>query len=104
MSANVTETAPRAGRAQGPSVEQLAQAVALLAEDRQTDEAIARALGIARRTLARWKCHPLYGPMHLAVLTHYRLQLDRAWEAEWQAREAEQRQAAAERPARRRRG
>ncbi len=104
MSANVTEAAPRAGRAQGPSVEQLAQAVALLAEDRQTDEAIARALGIARRTLARWKRHPLYAPMCQAVIAHSRLQLEREWEATWRAREGEQRQAATGRVARRRRG
>ncbi len=103
MSPNVTEAAPRTGRAQGPTVEQLALAVALLAEDRQTDQAIAAALGIARRTLARWKRHPLYAPMHLAVLTHYRLQLEREWEARRQAEEAERRQVAAQRPARGRR-
>ncbi len=103
MSANVTETAPRPGRAQGPSVEQLALAVALLADDRQTDLEIARALGIGRRTLSRWKRHAFYHPMRLAVATHYRLQLDREWAAKWQAREAEQRQAAAEGAARRRR-
>ncbi len=103
MSANVTETAPRTGRPQGPSVEQLAQAVALLAEDRQTDQAIAAALNVSRRTLARWKRHPLYAPMRLAVAAYYRLQLDREWEARRQAAEAEQRQAAAERTARRRR-
>ncbi len=103
MSPNVTERAPRTGRPQGPSVEQLAQAVALLAEDRQTDEAIARALGIARRTLARWKRHPLFGSMHLAVAVHDRLQLEREWEAQRRAEEAEWRRAAAERPARRRR-
>ncbi len=103
MSANVTATAPRTGRPQGPSVEQLALAVALLADDRQTDEAIAAALNVSRRTLARWKHHPLYRPMCLAVVAHYRLQLDREWEAKWRAREVEQRQAAAERPARRRR-
>ncbi len=103
MLPNVTETAPRPCRVQGPSVEQLAAAVALLAEDRQTDVQIAAALGIARRTLARWKRHPLYAPMRLAVLTHYRLQLDREWEARRQAEEAAYRQAAADRPARRRR-
>ncbi len=41
--------------------------------------------------------------MHLAVLTHYRLQLEREWEAEWREREAAYQQAIAERPSRRRR-
>lgn len=34
------------------------RAALLLWEDRLTDEAIARSLGICRRTLAYWKRHP----------------------------------------------
>lgn len=44
--------------AQGPTIDTLAMAAALLAEDGWTDEQIARYLGIGRRTLARWKTRP----------------------------------------------
>jgi hypothetical protein len=33
-------------------------ALRLLVEDRMTDEAIARQVGVCRRTLAYWKTHP----------------------------------------------
>src|SRR5215217_4068152 len=53
---NPTDTpGRRKGREQGPTIEQLARAVALCGEDRLTDGQIAHRLGIARRTLARWK-------------------------------------------------
>lgn len=41
------------GHAQGPTLDTLAMAAALLAEDGWTDDQIARYLGISRRTLAR---------------------------------------------------
>lgn len=104
MPQDATAAPPKqGGREQGPTVDQLAAAVALLADDRESDEAIAKALGISRRPLARWKRHPLYGPMRMAVLVHFRLLLEREWDATWRAREAETRQAAAARPAGKRR-
>ncbi len=44
--------------AHGPTLDTLAMAAALLAEDGWTDAQIARYLGISRRTLARWKARP----------------------------------------------
>ncbi len=84
MSANVRESAPAKGQA-SPTVEQLARAVALLYEDRLTDVQIAARLNISRRTLARYKHHPLYRPMRLAVSEFFRLQLQREQEACWRA-------------------
>ncbi len=42
----------------GPDARTLAFAAVLLIEDTHTDEEIARALGVTRRTLARWKQRP----------------------------------------------
>jgi hypothetical protein len=41
-----------------PTPEELGRAAAWCAQDRLTDVAIARRLGIGRRTLARWKHRP----------------------------------------------
>ncbi len=41
-----------------PTAEELGRAAAWCAQDRETDVAIARRLGIGRRTLARWKQRP----------------------------------------------
>jgi hypothetical protein len=40
---------------QGPTPQQVGQAAALCFHDAESDEQIARRLGICRRTLARWK-------------------------------------------------
>ena len=85
MSANVSEAPPRQAAA-GPTVAQLARAAALLSEDRLTDAQIAARLGVSRRTLARWKGHPLFGPMRLACSESFRLHLEREREARWRAR------------------
>lgn len=69
------------GTFRGPTVEQLARAAAYCHEDRERDEEIARRLGVTRRTLARWKHHPLWGPLWLAASEAYRLQFDRKREA-----------------------
>ena len=59
------EAPPAAGdeRWRGPTPEQIGEAVALLWDDRETDEAIARRLGISRRTLARWKQRSDFGAL-----------------------------------------
>ena len=46
------------GRGQGPAPERVGLAAALCFRDAEGDEAIARWLGVARRTLARWKRRP----------------------------------------------
>ena len=48
----------RRGRDQGPAPERVGLAAALCYRDAEPDEAIARRLGVARRTLARWKRRP----------------------------------------------
>ncbi len=60
---------------QGPDAQTLAFAAALLIEDTHTDEEIARALGVTRRTLARWKRRP---DVALALRVHELLE-DRAF-------------------------
>src|SRR3954452_23694837 len=83
MSLNVTTAsdAGRKGREQGPTLEQLASAVAACYDGETTDEKIARSLKIARRTLARWKHHALWGPMHLAFCAYGRIQTGRQIDA-----------------------
>jgi hypothetical protein len=86
---NPTDTPgpPRRGREQGPTVEQLARAVALCHEDRLTDGQIAHRLGIARRTLARWKNHEAWGLLWTGASAYQRLLLDRETDA-WAERRA----------------
>jgi len=48
------------------------RAALLLWEDRQTDEAIARSLGICRRTLAYWKRRPEVIALIVALGEAYR--------------------------------
>jgi DNA invertase Pin-like site-specific DNA recombinase len=79
----------RKGREQGPTIEQLARAVALCADDRETDAAIARKLGIVRRTLARWKNDERWPVLWLAVSAYTRVQTERQVE-EWAERRAEE--------------
>jgi hypothetical protein len=77
----------RKGREQGPTIDQLARAVALCHEDRLTDGQIAHRLGIARRTLARWKNHEAWGLLWTGASAYQRLLLDRETDA-WAERRA----------------
>ena len=72
---------PSGGKFGGPTVEQLARAAAYCYEDVERDEEIARRLGVTRRTLARWKHHPLWGPLWLAALETWKLRFAREDEA-----------------------
>ncbi len=51
-------TQNRRGAGQAPDPERMALAAVLCWDDRKTDDQIARSLGIARRTLSRWKDRP----------------------------------------------
>ena len=59
MRPNVTAIA-REQRPRGPTVDQLAEAAALLYVNELRDEEIAARLGVCRRTLARWKHRPAF--------------------------------------------
>ena len=63
------------GRWRGPTPEQVGEAAALLYRDAETDEAIARRLGIARRTLARWKGRPEFAAAWAALRAYHRAEL-----------------------------
>lgn len=56
--ASVGPPKTRQQRGLPPTPEELGRAAAWCAQDRETDVAIARRLGIGRRTLARWKQRP----------------------------------------------
>src|SRR3954447_13685420 len=90
MSPNVTRTSEsrRKGREQGPTVDQLARAVALCHEDRLADGQIAHRLGIARRTLARWKNDERWPLLWLGASAYSGLLIERQTEA-WAATRAE---------------
>jgi hypothetical protein len=75
----------RQGREQGPTIEQLARAVALCHEDRLTDAQIARTLGIVRRTLARWKNDERWPVLWLGASAYGRLLIERQVEARAEA-------------------
>jgi hypothetical protein len=79
----------RKGRDQGPTIEQLASAVARCYDGEATDQQIARSLHVARRTLARWKHHELWQPMHLALCAYGRIQTSRQIDA-WVERRVEE--------------
>ncbi len=79
MTQNDADSAVR----QGPTVEQLARAAALLYQDELTDEEIARRLGVARRTLARWKRHPLYPPAAAGAAAYGQLLIEQERDARW---------------------
>lgn len=78
MAQNPVKTYGPRGRAQEPDRRALLFAAALLWEDRATDAQIAAALGISRRTLARWKHRP---DMRLA-LELQQLMWQRTWRLE----------------------
>jgi hypothetical protein len=63
-------------RWRGPTPEQVGEAAALLYRDAETDEAIARRLGIARRTLARWKGRPDFAAAWVALRAYHRAELE----------------------------
>src|SRR4051794_33530017 len=90
MSPNVPKTsdARRKGRDQSPAIEQLARAVALCHEDRLTDGQSAHRLGIARRTLARWKNDERWPLLWLGASAYSSLLIERQTEA-WAAARAE---------------
>ena len=73
---------PRA-LAQGPTPEQLGRAAALCYEDAERDERIAARLGIARRTLARWKRRPEFAAASHALSEFHRRQLSAASVRRW---------------------
>ncbi len=52
-----------------PSPEQIGKAAGLSFLDMARDEQIATALGISRRTLARWRSRPEYAAARVAVET-----------------------------------
>lgn len=68
----------RKARAHGPTPEQVGRAAALCYEDAERDEQIAERLGIARRTLARWKHRPEYAAAYTAVSEFNRRQFTAA--------------------------
>ena len=67
------------GRWRGPTPERVGEAAALLYRDAETDEAIARRLGIARRTLARWKGRPEFAAAWAALRAYHRAELLARW-------------------------
>ena len=80
MAGNGSVARPTAHASTGPTLQQLARAVAFCYDDTLKDEEIATILGVTRRTLARWKHHELWGPMYLAASEFFRLQLDRKYQ------------------------
>jgi hypothetical protein len=52
-------------------------ALQLLVEDQLTDEAIARQVGVCRRTLGYWKTHPDFGAAAQRLVADYAAQLRR---------------------------
>ena len=65
-------------RDQGPTPRQLGEAAARCYRDTDSDEEIARQLGIARCTPARWKRRPEFVAAIIALRTNQRLD----WEQE----------------------
>jgi hypothetical protein len=65
--ANQTRSGRTKRREQGPTPQQVGRAALLCYVDADCDEAIARQLGIARRTLARWKCRLDFAAAHTAL-------------------------------------
>ena len=70
----------RRGEGQAPDPERIARAAVLCWDDRQTDEKIARSLGVSRRTLARWKHRPEF----VSAITAAQLQ----WRVDHEGRSA----------------
>ena len=77
--APIDDAPPAAGdeRWRGPTPRQIGEAVARLWDDRENDEAIARRLRIARRTLARWKERPDFAAAWHALHVNWQMELER---------------------------
>ena len=69
------------------------QAVRLLYEDRQNDEAIARQCGVSRRTLARWKHLPDFAASSTALAAQSAHEWDVKWQQTLEARRQARREA-----------
>lgn len=77
-SAGRDEGGDAAGRRfRAPTPEEVGRAAALCFLDREPDEAIARRLGVARRTLARWKRRPEYAAAWVALLAYFDAEQER---------------------------
>ena len=61
----------------GPTPQQVGLAAALCYLDEEPDERIARRLGVARRTLARWKRRPEYAAAWAALSAFHCRELER---------------------------
>ncbi len=59
-----------------PSPEEVGRAAFMVFEGGATDEAIARRLGVARRTLSRWKRRPEYRAARAALFHSWERQLE----------------------------
>ena len=68
---------PQAPKWAGPSPRQVGLAAALCFLDEEPDERIAHRLGIARRTLARWKRRPEYAAAWTALSWFHCRELER---------------------------
>ena len=68
---------PPAPKWAGPSPQQVGLAAALCYLDEEPDERIARRLGVARRTLARWKRRPEYAAAWAALSAFHCRELER---------------------------
>lgn len=66
-----------ARRSRAPTPEEVGRAAALCFLDREPDEAIARRLGVARRTLAWWKQRPEYTAAWAALRVFFDAELER---------------------------
>jgi transposase len=82
----IPDVAPRrpAGP-RGPSLGRLRLAAKLCYVDELTDEAIARRLGISRRTLARWKQRPEFQAAYQRQDERFQAALAAEWLGAWLA-------------------
>ncbi|MDP9362881.1 MAG: helix-turn-helix domain-containing protein [Chloroflexota bacterium] len=74
---------PAGPRWRPPTLEEVGRAAALCFRNEERDEAIARRLGVSRRTLVRWKRRPEYAAAYHALLAFYDEELRRERTARW---------------------